>query len=60
MFFLLLLVVLIISVTVFFKLAIKFGTPKEAPSDVLDLDAIPRSNKEKEVLARADPEDLIV
>jgi hypothetical protein len=57
---LLLLLVLIVSVTVFFKLAIKFGNPKTEPSDILDLNAIPRPAKEKEVLARADPEDLIV
>jgi hypothetical protein len=60
MFFLFLLLVLIISVTVFFKLAIKFGNPKTEPSDILDLDTIPRPAKEKEALPREDPEDLIV
>jgi len=52
MFLLLLLLVLIVSVTVFFKLAIKFGTPKEPSSNLLYLDAIPRPNKEQEMLAQ--------
>ncbi|MFK8160866.1 MAG: hypothetical protein AB8H12_00245 [Lewinella sp.] len=59
-FLLLLLIVLVISVTAFFKLAIKFGNPESTSTDVLDLDAIPRKVKEKEAILREDPEDLIV
>lgn len=60
LFLLLLLITLIVSITVFFKLAIKFGNPKTTPTDVLDLDAIPRPAKEKEAMLREDPEELIV
>lgn len=60
MFLLLLLLTLIVSVTVFFKLAIKFGNPKTAPTDMLDLDTIPRPVKAQEVLIQENPEDLIV
>ena len=55
-----LILALAVSVALFFMLAIKFGNPKKASTDVLDLNSFPQPTKEKEVLLREDPEDLIV
>lgn len=50
---------LIVSVAAFFILAIKFGSRKQTPTEVLDLETFPRE-REKQVLHREDQEDLIV
>lgn len=57
---LLLMLAVIVSVALFFMLAIKFGNQKTAPKDILDLDSIPRPIKEKEKVYVKNEDDLIV
>ena len=50
---------LIVSVASFFMLAIKFGSRKQAPTEVLDLESFPKA-REKQALTHENPEDMIV
>lgn len=50
---------LIVSVALFFMLAIKFGSRKQAPTEMLDLESFPKQ-REKQAQYREDSEDLIV
>jgi hypothetical protein len=57
---LLLMLAVIVSIAIFFTLAIKFGNPSKASVAVFDLDSISRPTKEKSVMLLENPEDLIV
>ncbi|MEM9259520.1 MAG: hypothetical protein AAGA62_07720 [Bacteroidota bacterium] len=49
----------LISVALFFTLALQFGRKKEPPNDVLDLNTLPE-RKEASPLLRDDIEDQLV
>lgn len=57
---LLIIFVVMLSVAVFFLMAVKFGSAKDNVADVLDLDAIPRSReKDAEPLLLDDGEEYV-
>jgi len=57
---LLIIFVVMLSVAVFFFLATKFGSSRDKVSEILDLDAIPRSREKEPELLLPDDEDEYV